>query len=93
MVIMVILGTLKILMDPDEQICWNNGNYGNIGNMVFIFFFSNEEGHGILVIIVLLGTLKILMDPEKQIWRNNGNYGNMRNMFFTHFFKMKKALE
>ena len=39
LVILVILGTLKILVDPDEQICWNNGNYGNIGNMVFTIFF------------------------------------------------------
>ena len=40
---MVILGTLKILMDPDEQICWNNGNYGNIGNMVFTHFFLMKK--------------------------------------------------
>ena len=90
---MVIFGTLKILMDPDEQIWWNNGNYGNIGNMVFTHFFQNDEGHGTLVIMVILGTLKILVDPDEQICWNNGNYGNKGNMVFTHFFKMKKAME
>ena len=37
--ILVILGTLKILMEPDEEIWWNNGNYGNMGNMDFTIFF------------------------------------------------------
>ena len=37
---MVILGTLKILMDPEEKIWRNNGNYGNMGNMVFTHFIK-----------------------------------------------------
>ena len=37
------MGTLNILMDPDKSIWWNNGNYGNIGNMVFSIFLKQRR--------------------------------------------------